>query len=252
LALLLHQHRHVGSWAAFDGRHDRSAVRHCCIRASWPYSLHPKTSAFYDDSEVFATYMQHRAWSANPNDTIERPAFLDVLGDVRGRRVLDLGCGDGRFGRNLLDAGALSYLGVDASANRAALADQTLPGCVRHQRIEEFTAPPGSMELVVSRLALHYVSDVGAVLRRVYTTLADSGRLVFSVEHPVITSSDQAWQGRGPPGMAGRRLFRHGSKRDRLDGLARSEVPPHGGGLRFADPVGRAPAGDAARTSTGT
>ena len=198
MALLLHQHRHVGSWAAFDGRHDRSAVRHCCIRASWPYSLHPKTSAFYDDSEVFATYMQHRAWSANPNDTIERPAFLDVLGDVRGRRVLDLGCGDGRFGRNLLDAGALSYLGVDASANRAALADQTLPGCVRHQRIEEFTAPPGSMELVVSRLALHYVSDVGAVLRRVYATLAHSGRLVFSVEHPIITSSDQAWQGRGP------------------------------------------------------
>ena len=198
MALLLHQHRHVGSWAAFDGRRDRSAVRHCCIRASWPYSLHPKTSAFYDDSEVFATYMQHRAWSANPNDTIERPAFLDVLGDVRGRRVLDLGCGDGRFGRNLLDAGALSYLGVDASANRAALADQTLPGCVRHQRIEEFTAPPGSMELVVSRLALHYVSDVGAVLRRVYATLAHSGRLVFSVEHPIITSSDQAWQGRGP------------------------------------------------------
>src|SRR5207244_5896913 len=106
----------------------------------------------------------------------------------------------GRFGRDLLDAGALSYVGVDASANMAALADQTLPGCVRHERIEEFTAPPGSMELVVSRLALHYVSDVGAVLRRVYTTLADSGRLVFSVEHPVITSSDQAWQGRGPPG----------------------------------------------------
>ena len=135
---------------------------------------------------------------SQPERHHRKPAFLDVLGDVRGRRVLDLGCGDGRFGRNLLDAGALSYLGVDASANRAALADQTLPGCVRHQRIEEFTAPPGSMDLVVSRLALHYVSDVGAVLRRVYATLVHSGRLVFSVEHPIITSSDQAWQGRGP------------------------------------------------------
>src|SRR6266567_3213802 len=40
--------------------------------------------------------------------------------------------------------------------------------------------------------------DVGAVLRRVYATLAQSGRLVFSVEHPIITSSDQAWQGHEP------------------------------------------------------
>src|SRR5712692_7187799 len=40
--------------------------------------------------------------------------------------------------------------------------------------------------------------DVGAVLRRVYATLAQSGRLVFSVEHPIITSSDQAWKGREP------------------------------------------------------
>jgi hypothetical protein len=40
--------------------------------------------------------------------------------------------------------------------------------------------------------------DVGAVLRRVYATLAQSGPLVFSVEHPIITSSDQAWQGREP------------------------------------------------------
>lgn len=153
--------------------------------------------AFYDNPNVFARYMQHRSWSANPNDTIESPAFLEVLGDVRGRRVLDLGCGDGRFGRYLLEAGALSYLGVDASANMVKLAEQTLPGRVRHERIEEFTIP-STVDVVVSRLALHYVDDVGAVLRRVQAALAPSGRLVFSVEHPVITSNDQDWQRRQP------------------------------------------------------
>ena len=86
--------------------------------------------AFYDDREVFTTYMQHPAWAANPNDTIEEPAFLELLGDVRGRRVLDLGCGDGRLGRQLLDNGALSYLGVDASINMVEFAERTPPGCV--------------------------------------------------------------------------------------------------------------------------
>ncbi len=153
--------------------------------------------AFYDEPDVFSTYLQHRASPANPNDTIEEPAFLEVLGDVRGLRILDLGCGDARFGRYLLDAGARGYLGIDASANMVARAECSLPGRVRHERIEHFAAAPASFDLVVSRLALQYVEDVGAVLRRVSTALVPGGRLVFSVEHPVITSSDQAWQGRG-------------------------------------------------------
>ena len=32
---------------------------------------------------------------------------------------------------------------------------------------------------------------------KIYRTLADHGRFVFSVEHPVITSCDRSWQGVG-------------------------------------------------------
>jgi trans-aconitate methyltransferase len=153
--------------------------------------------SFYDDGDVFSAYMQHRAWSANPNDTIEEPVFLEVLGNVRGLRILDLGCGDARFGRFLLGAGARSYPGIDASTNMVARAESILPGCVLQTSIEEFVVPPGSVDLVISRLALHYVDDVGTVLPRIGTALAPGGRLIFSVEHPIITSSDQAWRGRG-------------------------------------------------------
>jgi SAM-dependent methyltransferase len=79
-----------------------------------------------------------------------------------------------------------------------ALADQTLPGCVRHERIEDFFVLPDSVDVVVSRLALHYVDNLDVVLGRVHNALAPGGWLVFSVEHPVITSCDRAWQGRGP------------------------------------------------------
>jgi SAM-dependent methyltransferase len=56
--------------------------------------------------------------------------------------------------------------------------------------IERFSAPPKSFDVVVSRVAFHYVEDIGAVLRACHACLTDSGRLVFSVVHPVITSHD--------------------------------------------------------------
>lgn len=56
--------------------------------------------------------------------------------------------------------------------------------------IEDFASPPGTFDLVVSRLALHYVEDLGGVLAACRACLAPGGRIVFTVVHPVITSHD--------------------------------------------------------------
>jgi SAM-dependent methyltransferase len=151
---------------------------------------------FYDDEQVFATYMAHRRRPDNPNDTIERPALLDLLGSVGGLRVLDLGCGDARFGRELLEAGCRSYTGLEASRNMIAAARETLAGTAGQlveATIEGWSYPVAAFDLVVSRLALHYVEDFAALCDRVFAALAPGGRFVFSVEHPVITSCDRGW-----------------------------------------------------------
>jgi 2-polyprenyl-3-methyl-5-hydroxy-6-metoxy-1,4-benzoquinol methylase len=49
------------------------------------------------------------------------PATLDLLGDVSGKQVLDLGCGEGRFCRLLAQRGA-SLTGVDLSSRMIELA----------------------------------------------------------------------------------------------------------------------------------
>jgi SAM-dependent methyltransferase len=153
--------------------------------------------AFYDDEAIFATYTAHRHRPGNPNDTLEGPAFLAMLGPVEGLRVVDLGCGDAGFGRALLGAGCAAYTGVDGSRRMCAAARRTLEGTagrVVESTIEAWDAPPGSVDVVVSRLALHYVADVAAVFARAHRALVDGGRLVFSVEHPVITSCARGWQ----------------------------------------------------------
>ena len=51
--------------------------------------------------------------------------------------------------------------------------------------LETFTPPSGNFELVVSMLALHYIADYRALVRRVAGWLVPGGRFAFSVEHPI-------------------------------------------------------------------
>jgi SAM-dependent methyltransferase len=148
---------------------------------------------FYDDAECFARYQQHRAWSLNPNVTMEGPAVVEELGSVSGLSVLDLGCGDAEIGRVLLDAGAARYRGIDGSTRMVVAARRTLADTAGEAvlcDIEDLAEPPASFDLVLSRMALHYVADLGPVLRACHACLVPGGRLVLTVVHPVITSHD--------------------------------------------------------------
>lgn len=157
--------------------------------------------AFYDDDAIRATYLRRRARADNPNDTLELPVLWALLGDVTGAQIADLGCGDAAIGRELLARGAAGYTGIEGAAPMADLAVATLTGtrgAVKVGRIEDWRAPPASLDLVLSRLALHYVADLPAVCAQAFAALRPGGRFLFSVEHPVITSCDRGWSAGGP------------------------------------------------------
>jgi SAM-dependent methyltransferase len=153
--------------------------------------------AFYDDEEVFATYWASRERPDNPNDTLEQPILRELIGELHNRRILDLGYGAAAFGRYALAHGARSYLGIEGSRNMAVAAGRTLAGTagqVAHAAIETWLYPKATFDLVVSSLALHYVSELDAVFAGVHRALVDGGRFIFSVEHTIITSCARGWQ----------------------------------------------------------
>jgi hypothetical protein len=80
---------------------------------------------FYDDHEIFKTYLAHRDRRDSPNDILEKPVLLELLGNLNGKRILDLGCGDASIGREALQRGCVAYVGVEGSHNMAALASKT-------------------------------------------------------------------------------------------------------------------------------
>jgi SAM-dependent methyltransferase len=157
-------------------------------------------SAFYDDDAIFKTYVARRQRADNPNDTMEKPVIMELIGEFTNQRILDLGCGDAKFGQEALAKGCQTYLGIESSINMVNSAQQVLAGTngkVVHAAIENWDYPTQAFDLVVSRLVLHYIQDIDAIFRQVYRALTDDGRFVFSIEHPVITSCDRVWQGNG-------------------------------------------------------
>ncbi|MEJ8546305.1 class I SAM-dependent methyltransferase [Brevibacillus borstelensis] len=66
-----------------------------------------------------------------------------------------------------------------------------LAPAVEFSTIEEWTFPGGRFDLALSRLVIHYIEDLDSLFRCVYQALRPGGRILFSVEHPVITSTLQ-------------------------------------------------------------
>ncbi|WP_373430055.1 trans-aconitate 2-methyltransferase [Paenibacillus sp. GD4] len=148
-------------------------------------------SSAYDNESFYENYMRRRNREDNPNYVIEEPVILELIGDVTGKHILDLGCGDARFGKELAKQGCAYYEGVEGSSHMVRSALQQLdPACSRihHASMEAWDYPARHYDLVVSRLALHYVEDLQLVLGKIRHALKADGRFVFSVQHPVLTS----------------------------------------------------------------
>lgn len=153
------------------------------------------SGSFYDAGGVHTRYIEHRGGRPylSANHVMEEPAVLAEVGNPAGLRVLDLGCGDGRFGHHLLMAGAYSYQGIDSSHRMIELATRNLAGTtadIRLADIADAVPPAGSLDLVTARLSLHYLADLDHLTKAVARGLAAGGRFIFTIVHPVITSHD--------------------------------------------------------------
>ncbi len=151
-----------------------------------------KGSSVYDNEAFLKNYLSRRNRAESPNNTIELPVLLDMIGEVNDQKVLDLGCGDGAFGKELFERGAAFYEGVEGSVRMAALAEEQLAGKnsrISRSSLETWPFPERKYDLAVSRLVLHYIENLEEALAGISNSLKDAGRLVFSVQHPVLTAS---------------------------------------------------------------
>jgi len=131
--------------------------------------------------------------ASNENNLInayyERPAMLALAGDVAGRRILDAGCGSGPLFAALLGRGAI-VTGIDKSAGMVELARRRLGDDADLQVADlgsPLPFPDGMFDDVTASLVLHYLKDWGPALDELRRVLKPGGRLIMSVDHPLVT-----------------------------------------------------------------
>ena len=145
----------------------------------------------YDDPGFFEGYSRLGRSVEGLAGAAEWPALRALLPDLRGLRIVDLGCGFGWFCRWARERGAAHVLGLDLSERMLARARaSTEDAAITYQRadLERLRLPEARFGLAYNSLALHYVEDAARFFAEVHRALAPGGRLVFSTEHPVYTA----------------------------------------------------------------
>jgi ubiquinone/menaquinone biosynthesis C-methylase UbiE len=123
------------------------------------------------------------------NSLYERPATIALLGDVHGKRVLDVGCGPGAMIEWFVANGA-SVSACDVSEEMVRIA-QTRSAGQAHVFVADLTAPlstlgDGSFDAVNASLVLHYLEHWEPILLEFRRVLAPGGAVVFSTHHPAM------------------------------------------------------------------
>jgi SAM-dependent methyltransferase len=128
------------------------------------------------------------------------PAHLALLGDVQGKRILDAGCGEGRFARMLAERGAkvTAFDLSEGMIRNAREAEAEAPLGIDFQICDmtDLSGLPMDFDIAVAYLSIIDVPDYERAMQEIARVLLPSGQFLFSIVHPCFAPPDSRWEPR--------------------------------------------------------
>jgi 2-polyprenyl-3-methyl-5-hydroxy-6-metoxy-1,4-benzoquinol methylase len=128
------------------------------------------------------------------------PAILEILGEPRGKRILDAGCGQGYLCRLLARRGA-NVTGVEPAEGfyRYAVAREggERLGITYIQEDLAAFARQGEFDCVIANMVLMDIPDYEPAMRNCIAALKPGGDFIFSLSHPCFEASSSEWARKG-------------------------------------------------------
>ena len=156
-----------------------------------------EVAQYWDENAALWADHVRRGWDAF-REHFNNPAMLDFIGDVRGKTVLDAGCGEGYNTRILAGRGA-RMVGVDISTRMIELArqeEQRDPLGIRYEMAsfsDMAIFDAASFDLVVSFMALMDGPNFEGTVEEIFRVLRPGGELVYSITHPCFATRGLGW-----------------------------------------------------------
>lgn len=151
----------------------------------------------YDDDRFFEQYSRMSRSLMGLKGAGEWHSLRNLMPEMKGKRMLDLGCGYGWHCKYAVEQGAVGVVGVDLSEKmigkaKEINADRRIDYKV--MAVEDFDYATQQFDVVLSSLTFHYIESFDGVCRDVSCCLKSGGEFIFSVEHPVFTAQgSQQW-----------------------------------------------------------
>jgi malonyl-CoA O-methyltransferase len=125
----------------------------------------------------------------NPLIALEAPLVEDLLGEVQGKSILDVGCGTGRHATRLAAAGAVVQA-IDFSAAMLERARQKAGAKSVafnvHDLAKPLPFPTASFDRVLCALVLDHVKDLKGLFKEMRRVCRPSGFVLVSAMHPAM------------------------------------------------------------------
>ena len=131
------------------------------------------------------------------NRDIEVPAMTKIIGDVKNKTILEIGCGFGDHAKKLSKQKFKKLVGFDLSKELIKYAEeQKIPNSTFYvgDMGKKLKHNYSSFDVVYSSLAIHYLENINQLFSEVHRVLKKGGIFCFSTGHPIsnlINQSDE-------------------------------------------------------------
>lgn len=115
---------------------------------------------------------------------IEKPAIIGLLGDIKGKRLLSIGCGSGEESKIFADHGA-KVIGFDLSEKLIKIARSQYQDIEFHVGDAETFIYEDKFDIAYAGFVAHYLPTWSKFLSNTAKLLDPDGELIFSIVHPI-------------------------------------------------------------------